>query len=289
METDILIAGSGCSGLYCALHLPRDKRVTVVTKADAESSDSYLAQGGICCLKDDNDYDAFFEDTLKAGHYENDRESVDIMIRSSQAVIDDLIELGVDFQRETDGIEKFQRPAPAFRGIPFRPQSQHAFGQRFKYRHAGVERGEGILKDDLCASAQMTFAAWRRRKNADAVKRDAARNGSSASQETERGERRRGLARARFADERQCFAGIERKRDSVDGRHGRTPVEKTSAAERDAEIVDLQKRLPAERRLFPMNSDVFRRNSRSRTAAAAAVILCRADHDGPLRAAGVVG
>lgn len=109
METDILIAGSGCSGLYCALHLPRDKRVTVVTKADAESSDSYLAQGGICCLKDDNDYDAFFEDTLKAGHYENDRESVDIMIRSSQAVIDDLIELGVDFQRETDGSLAFTK------------------------------------------------------------------------------------------------------------------------------------------------------------------------------------
>lgn len=109
METDILIAGSGCSGLYCALHLPRDKRVTVVTKADAESSDSYLAQGGICCLKDDNDYDAFFEDTLKAGHYENDRESVDIMIRSSQGVIDDLIELGVDFQRETDGSLAFTK------------------------------------------------------------------------------------------------------------------------------------------------------------------------------------
>ena len=109
METDILIAGSGCSGLYCALHLPRDWKVTVVTKSDAESSDSYLAQGGICCLKDENDYDAFFEDTLRAGHYENDRESVDIMIRSSQAVIQDLISLGVDFQREADGSLAFTK------------------------------------------------------------------------------------------------------------------------------------------------------------------------------------
>ena len=100
MDTDILIVGSGCSGLYCALHLPREKRITVITKADLESSDSYLAQGGICCLKDPADYDAFFEDTLKAGHYENDRESVDIMIRSSQDVIQDLIGLGVEFQRE---------------------------------------------------------------------------------------------------------------------------------------------------------------------------------------------
>lgn len=109
METDILIAGSGCSGLYCALHLPRDKQVTVVTKSDAESSDSYLAQGGICCLKDPEDYEAFFADTLRAGHYENDKESVDIMIRSSRAVIDDLIGLGVDFQREADGSLAFTR------------------------------------------------------------------------------------------------------------------------------------------------------------------------------------
>lgn len=109
MDTDILIVGSGCSGLYCALHLPREKRITVITKADLESSDSYLAQGGICCLKDPADYDAFFEDTLKAGHYENDRESVDIMIRSSQDVIQDLIGLGVEFQREEDGSLAFTR------------------------------------------------------------------------------------------------------------------------------------------------------------------------------------
>ena len=48
-------------------------------------------------LKDDSDYDSYFEDTMKAGHYENDRESVSIMIRSSQDVIHDLIGFGVDF------------------------------------------------------------------------------------------------------------------------------------------------------------------------------------------------
>ena len=82
MKTDILIAGSGCSGLYCALNLPREKNITVITKSDVTSSDSFLAQGGICMLKDDSDYDSYFEDTMKAGHYENDRDSVEIMIRS---------------------------------------------------------------------------------------------------------------------------------------------------------------------------------------------------------------
>ena len=66
-KTDILIAGSGCAGLYCALHLPKDKQILIVTKSDAKSSDSYLAQGGMCVLKNDDDYESFTEDTLKAG------------------------------------------------------------------------------------------------------------------------------------------------------------------------------------------------------------------------------
>ena len=103
MKTDVLIVGCGCSGLYCALNLPRDKRILMITSSDAESSDSYLAQGGMCMLKDDSDYDSYFEDTLKAGHYENDKKSVEIMIRSSRDVVKDLIETGADFKKDEQG------------------------------------------------------------------------------------------------------------------------------------------------------------------------------------------
>ncbi len=103
METDYLIAGCGCSGLFCALHLPKDKQILVITKSDSESNDSFLAQGGMCTLTCDEDYDSFFEDTLKAGHYENDKKSVDIMIRTSQSIVEELTELGVDFQRDGYG------------------------------------------------------------------------------------------------------------------------------------------------------------------------------------------
>ena len=60
MKTDILIAGSGCAGLYCALNLPKDKQITIITKSDVESNDSFLAQGGMCMLKEESDYEAFF-------------------------------------------------------------------------------------------------------------------------------------------------------------------------------------------------------------------------------------
>lgn len=103
MKADILIVGTGCAGLYCALHLPRDKKITIITKSDVECCDSFLAQGGICTMRDENDFDSFFADTMKAGHYENDTESVSIMISSSNDVISDLLSYGVRFQREENG------------------------------------------------------------------------------------------------------------------------------------------------------------------------------------------
>ncbi len=109
MKTDILIIGSGCAGLYCALQLPEDKHILIITKEIVEHSDSFLAQGGICMLKNDADYDSFYEDTMHAGHYENNPEAVDIMIRSSQDVVEDLISYGTDFQRNEDGSLSFTR------------------------------------------------------------------------------------------------------------------------------------------------------------------------------------
>ncbi len=97
---DVVIVGTGVGGLFSALSLPRDKQILMITKVDLESSDSFLAQGGICVLRDDGDYDSYFEDTMKAGHYENREESVDIMIRSSRAIIEDLVAYGVEFERQ---------------------------------------------------------------------------------------------------------------------------------------------------------------------------------------------
>lgn len=100
IKTDIIIVGCGVAGLYCALNLPKDKKITIVTKNIARRSDSFLAQGGICVLRDENDFDAFFEDTMKAGHYANNPESVEIMINSSREIIKDLVSYGVRFEKD---------------------------------------------------------------------------------------------------------------------------------------------------------------------------------------------
>ena len=106
---DIVIAGCGVAGLYTALSLPRDKRILMLSKEDVGSCDSMLAQGGICVLRDDSDFDAYFEDTMRAGHYENRAESVEIMINSSRDIIDHLLALGVRFERNEDGSLAYTR------------------------------------------------------------------------------------------------------------------------------------------------------------------------------------
>lgn len=122
MECDVVIAGCGVAGLYAALNLPTSTRVIMLSKGAVDECDSMLAQGGICVLPEGSDYDAFFEDTMHAGHYENRRESVDIMIRSSRSVINDLLAMGVDFERKADGSLDFTREAhTAARALPSMP------------------------------------------------------------------------------------------------------------------------------------------------------------------------
>ena len=103
MRADVLIIGSGCAGLYNALNLPEDKEILIITKDIVEHSDSFLAQGGMCMLKSEDDYDSYFYDTMKAGHFENDTAAVETMIKSSPDLVEDLLSYGVDFARDEDG------------------------------------------------------------------------------------------------------------------------------------------------------------------------------------------
>ena len=100
---DVVIVGAGVAGLNCALNLPRDKSVLIICKKSPRQSDSYLAQGGICMLRGDFDYDEYFEDTMRAGHYVNNPAAVECMIKGSRGIIADLEECGVDFKKNPDG------------------------------------------------------------------------------------------------------------------------------------------------------------------------------------------
>ena len=103
IKTDTVIVGCGVAGLFAALCLPRNKNILIITKDDLKECDSYLAQGGVCVLKGIDDFNCYFEDTMKAGHYENNPESVKLMIESSPEIISTLVDLGVKFDTDNDG------------------------------------------------------------------------------------------------------------------------------------------------------------------------------------------
>lgn len=105
----VIVVGTGAAGLFAALSLPEDMQILMITKDAIENSDSYLAQGGISVLKDDSDYASYFEDTMRAGHYENNKESVHVMIESSRSIINKLIDYGVEFDCYEDGSFAYTR------------------------------------------------------------------------------------------------------------------------------------------------------------------------------------
>ena len=106
---DVIIVGTGVAGLNCALHLPKDKNIAVICKSSPDRSDSYLAQGGICCSRGEEDFESYFFDTMRAGHNENNPAAVECMINSSEEICNELIDLGVDFARNDDGSLAFTR------------------------------------------------------------------------------------------------------------------------------------------------------------------------------------
>ena len=57
---DVIIVGTGAAGLFCALNFPETKKVCIITKRRADESDSFLAQGGICMLRGEEDYEDYF-------------------------------------------------------------------------------------------------------------------------------------------------------------------------------------------------------------------------------------
>lgn len=106
---DVIIVGTGVAGLFTALSISPDLRILMISKDKIKNSDSYLAQGGICTLKEPSDFDSFMEDTLRAGRYENREDTVRVMIENSPMIMKRLIEYGVEFDQNVDGSFEYTR------------------------------------------------------------------------------------------------------------------------------------------------------------------------------------
>src|SRR5215211_3973018 len=107
-QTDFLVIGSGIAGLTYALkvaqHYP-DKKVTIITKAAADETNTKYAQGGVAVVNDlDNDsFDKHIEDTLIAGDGLCNREIVEIVVKEGPERVQEIIDWGTRFDKDADG------------------------------------------------------------------------------------------------------------------------------------------------------------------------------------------
>jgi len=100
---DVIIVGSGIAGLYAAAHLPSDKKVLIINKRETFKCNSFYAQGGIALAKDEADIPLHVKDTLAAGAGLCDEDAVRILSQNSKAVIDEMIEMGFEFDKDDNG------------------------------------------------------------------------------------------------------------------------------------------------------------------------------------------
>ena len=103
-EVDFLVIGSGVAGLTFALKAANFGKVLMVTKAKMDDGSTRYAQGGIASVVYQPDtYEKHIQDTMVAGDELSDRKIVELTIRESTERVMELVEWGVDFDKNKDG------------------------------------------------------------------------------------------------------------------------------------------------------------------------------------------
>src|SRR5438094_1916338 len=118
LSVDVLVVGSGASGLAAAVSAERSgARVALVAKGALQSCNSAKAQGGIqAAFGEDDSPEQHAEDVWQSSHETADRRLVEVLTSEAPGAIHWLEELGVEFTRaEANGGYRLARCGGASR------------------------------------------------------------------------------------------------------------------------------------------------------------------------------
>ena len=104
-EFDFLVIGSGIAGMSFALKVAHKGKVALICKTELEEANTFFAQGGIASVTNTlvDNFDKHIEDTMIAGDWISDRAAVEKVVREAPGQIKELIDWGVDFDKNDKG------------------------------------------------------------------------------------------------------------------------------------------------------------------------------------------
>lgn len=111
MIYDYIIVGAGAAGLNAARLIPKNKRVLVLCKMSTWNCNTFWAQGGIASAVDESDIPTHIKDTLEAGVNHNDKKAVELLSKKSISTIKNLINDGMSFDLNKDGLLAYTKEA----------------------------------------------------------------------------------------------------------------------------------------------------------------------------------
>jgi len=110
LNYDVVIVGAGLAGLYTALNIDEKLSCLILAKDSIDSSNSWLAQGGIAAaIAGDDTPDFHLEDTATAGAGLCDMDAVTVLVNEGPSDIEKLVSLNVPFDLDEYGELQFTR------------------------------------------------------------------------------------------------------------------------------------------------------------------------------------
>ncbi len=104
LQADFLVIGSGIAGLSFALKAAKLGKVIVITKVNEDETNTKYAQGGVAAvIKASDSFQKHIDDTLVAGDGLCDEEIVKMVIESGPKRIQEIIEMGTNFDKDSSG------------------------------------------------------------------------------------------------------------------------------------------------------------------------------------------